>query len=237
MKVAEQELGALEFRSIQIIKDAKVRFKNPAALWSTKENSVILLSLIKRAFNGKVPFPVIYLDNGLDFPESHKYVKDVARRWKLNLLVVKTEEKTKQSRIECCGKNKAKALSKFMEEKRFDGLIVPTRRESTTGAGSTLPQIRIRPMLDWSELDVWNYAKKERIPINPLYFSKNGYRCRRLGCTRCSEYVKSNARTIDDIIAELSAASAAGKGSDKTGKKPADGKAKMQEKLRALGYM
>ena len=59
----------MEERSIYIMREAKSNFKNVAALWSMGKDSTTMLALARKAFHGKVPFPVIHIDNGIDFPE------------------------------------------------------------------------------------------------------------------------------------------------------------------------
>ncbi len=64
--------------------------------------------------------------------------------------------------------------------------------------------LRIHPLLDWTELNIWEYIKRENIPVVSLYFD-NGERkrYRSLGCYPCTYSVESNARNVDDIIYEL----------------------------------
>ena len=64
--------------------------------------------------------------------------------------------------------------------------------------------LRIHPLLDWTELDIWEYIHKENIPITSLYFDNGkNKRYRSLGCYPCTQPVDSNAKNIVDIIAEL----------------------------------
>lgn len=64
--------------------------------------------------------------------------------------------------------------------------------------------IRVHPLLDWTELDIWEYIDKENIPIVPLYFDQGtGKRFRSLGCYPCTTPVESPARNIKEIIQEL----------------------------------
>lgn len=66
--------------------------------------------------------------------------------------------------------------------------------------------IRIHPLLHWTELDVWMYIERERIPVIPLYFAdEQGYRYRSLGCGPCTAPIRSTARTVGEIVAELRA--------------------------------
>ncbi|GDY12571.1 sulfate adenylyltransferase [Planctomycetota bacterium] len=64
--------------------------------------------------------------------------------------------------------------------------------------------LRIHPLLDWTELNIWEYIEREQIPVVPLYFDRgDGLRYRSLGCTPCQEPICSTARTIPAIIDEL----------------------------------
>ena len=64
--------------------------------------------------------------------------------------------------------------------------------------------VRIHPLLDWTELDIWEYIERENIPITSLYFDQGkGERYRSLGCYPCTFAVKSTAKNIKDVIAEL----------------------------------
>jgi len=64
--------------------------------------------------------------------------------------------------------------------------------------------VRIHPLLDWTELDIWEYIKREKIPLISLYFDRGeGSRYRSLGCWPCQEPIASRASNIDQIIREL----------------------------------
>jgi sulfate adenylyltransferase subunit 2 len=64
--------------------------------------------------------------------------------------------------------------------------------------------VRIHPLLDWTELDVWKYIERERIPVVPLYFDQGaGTRYRSLGCAPCTAPIASTAGTVADIVREL----------------------------------
>ncbi len=97
--------------------------------------------------------------------------------------------------------------------------------------------VRIHPLLDWTELDVWEYIQREKIPMVSLYFDQGtGKRYRSLGCAPCTEPVDSTAATVEEVVEEL-----------KTGKfsniAERDGRAQDKEdgggleKLRKDGYM
>lgn len=97
--------------------------------------------------------------------------------------------------------------------------------------------VRIHPLLDWTELDIWKYIKRENIPVIPMYFDRgNGKRFRSLGCYPCTFPIDSDAKTLDDIIFELESgklkniAERSGRAQDKE-----DGGG--LEELRKEGYM
>ena len=94
----------------------------------------------------------------------------------------------------------------------------PRDRESAWNVGDQPPElwnqfktdfapgthIRVHPLLDWTELDIWEYIEREGIPVVPLYFDQGkGERYRSLGCYPCTFPVKSTAKTVTEIIAEL----------------------------------
>lgn len=65
--------------------------------------------------------------------------------------------------------------------------------------------LRIHPLLDWTELNIWEYIKRENIPTVSLYYDQgNGKRYRSLGCDPCTYPIDSTAADVDDIIDELS---------------------------------
>lgn len=64
--------------------------------------------------------------------------------------------------------------------------------------------IRVHPLLDWTELDIWKYIKRENIPITSLYFDRGeGKRYRSLGCFPCTSPVESTAKNVREVIVEL----------------------------------
>ncbi len=92
---------------------------------------------------------------------------------------------------------------------------------------------RIHPLLHWSETDIWEYIRQENIPIPDLYFSKNGLRYRSLDCEPCCEPIRSEAKTIDDIISEIRETDSF----ERQGRAQDKEDPYTMERLRALGYM
>lgn len=65
--------------------------------------------------------------------------------------------------------------------------------------------VRIHPLLDWTELNIWEYIRQEKIPTVSLYYNQgNGKRYRSLGCYPCTFPIDSTSKNVDDIIEELS---------------------------------
>jgi sulfate adenylyltransferase subunit 2 len=93
--------------------------------------------------------------------------------------------------------------------------------------------LRIHPLLAWREIDIWQYTKKEKIPVVNLYFSKKGNRYRSIGCQCCCQAVPSTASNISKIIAELNTTKIA----ERSGRCQDKEKTYMMQKLRSLGYM
>jgi sulfate adenylyltransferase subunit 2 len=64
--------------------------------------------------------------------------------------------------------------------------------------------VRVHPLLDWTELNIWEYIQRENIPIIDLYFDQgDGKRYRSLGCAPCTGMVDSTAKNVGDIVEEL----------------------------------
>jgi sulfate adenylyltransferase subunit 2 len=93
--------------------------------------------------------------------------------------------------------------------------------------------VRVQPLLDWTEVDIWRYIQRENIPIPQLYFARNGERYRSLGCSPITKPVASNAATVDEIIAELEMT----RTSERSGRAQDHYERNAMQKLRAKGFM
>jgi sulfate adenylyltransferase subunit 2 len=95
--------------------------------------------------------------------------------------------------------------------------------------------LRIHPLLDWTELNIWEYIKRENIPTVSLYYDQgDGKRYRSLGCGPCQKPIESQSRTVDDIISELKSGKL--KNIAERSGRMQDGKHGLEE-LRKEGYM
>ncbi|MBZ0272711.1 sulfate adenylyltransferase subunit 2 [bacterium] len=263
-------LDALESQSIYIFREAFRHFEDIAMLWSIGKDSTALLWLARKAFFGRVPFPLVHIDTTYKPAELIAFRDHYAREWGLNLIVHTNADADAQAitpdkgRFECCTARKTKGLQQVIDREGFKGVILGIRRDeegsrakerffsprdanfewdfrdqppelwdqfNTTFSRDT--HIRIHPLLHWTELDIWEYTKRENIPVCPLYFANNGKRFRSLGCWPCNMPISSNARTIDEIVAELKVT----KTPERAGRAQDHEKAYMMQKLRTLGYM
>lgn len=264
------ELQELENRSLYIIREAFAEFKHPAVLWSVGKDSTATVWLCKKAFFGKIPFPVIHIDTGYKFKEMYAFRDRIAREWGFELLVAQNKEAVKRGvspktgKFECCNQLKTQALQQFLDEYKFDALFLAIRRDehgirakeryfsprdqefkwnykdqplemwdqfqSQSGNGT---HTRVHPILHWRELDVWEFIQQEKLPVNPMYFARNGKRYRSLGCEPCTLPVDSNAATVDEIVEELRVSKIA----ERSGRAQDKENTFTMQKLRALGYM
>jgi len=93
--------------------------------------------------------------------------------------------------------------------------------------------VRVHPLLHWTELDVWEYIRREKLEVMPLYFAKDGRRYRSLGCAPCTGDIASSAANVDAIIAELKAS----KTGERAGRAQDKADTHAMQKLRGEGYM
>lgn len=179
---------------------------------------------LANTLNGK--WPRYRFDHELD-----KYVEDVNKEAFTGIIVgVRSDEEGSRSK-----------------ERYFS----PRDRENIWDIGEQPPEfwnqfntdfapgthVRIHPLLDWTELNIWEYIKREQIPTVSLYYDQGeGKRYRSLGCYPCTNPIESDAKNVDEIIEELKSgklkniAERAGRAQDKD-----DGGG--LETLRREGYM
>lgn len=93
--------------------------------------------------------------------------------------------------------------------------------------------LRIHPILNWKEIDIWRYIEREKIPFVSLYLAKNGKRYRSLGCSPCSSKINSNASSVREIIEELEQLNT----SEREGREQDKESEDAFERLREGGYM
>ncbi len=236
----EAGLDELEARSIAIIREAYFTISPLCVLWSMGKDSTALLWLIRKAFLGDIPFPVVLLDTEMELDEVYTFRDELAAAWQLDL---RNELCPPESETDATLPPNARAaarktlgLRRLIEREGFRGIFAGIRRDeqatrakervfSPRGADgswdlrsqplelrdlyqSSLPHgahMRIHPLLHWTEIDVWKYTQREKIPYVPLYLATNGLRYRSLGEKNITSPIASNAASIEALIAELQA--------------------------------
>jgi sulfate adenylyltransferase subunit 2 len=257
-------LEQLENTSIHILREAYASFKSLGMLWSIGKDSTVMLWLVRKAFLGHVPFPLIHIDTFYKISEMIEYRDRLTKEWKLTMIYGVNENALKQKktfpdgnvdRITCCRLLKTEALKatisgegrryRYNHEKGeyeidantepFAGIIAgarsdeegsrskeryfsPRDKQNLWDIGAQPPEfwnqyktdfaphthVRIHPLLDWTELNIWEYIKREKIPTVSLYYNQGkGKRYRSLGCYPCTFPIDSESRTVDEIIEEL----------------------------------
>ncbi len=86
-------LKELEAESVFVIREVAAQFENPVLLFSGGKDSVLMLYLARKAFYpARLPFPLLHVDTGHNFPETLAFRDELVRKWKLNLIVASVEE-------------------------------------------------------------------------------------------------------------------------------------------------
>jgi len=128
-------LETLEQQSIYIIREAYSRFRRIGLMWSIGKDSTSLLWLCRKAFLGKLPFPVIHIDTGYKFKEIYTFRDRYAREFGLDLIIAKNATaqaagmSPQQGKFECCNALKTQALKDCLKEHEFKALLLAIRRD------------------------------------------------------------------------------------------------------------
>jgi sulfate adenylyltransferase subunit 2 len=263
-------LRVLEAEAIHILRETAAQFERPVLLYSIGKDSSVMLHLARKAFfPAKVPFPLMHIDTGYEYPEMIAF-----RDWFVGEIGAQLIAHTNQPALaggvnpydigtaRCCGLLRTQALLDALREYKADAALGGARRDEErsrakervfsfrdahgqwdpksqrpelwslyNGRVSPGEHIRVFPLSNWTELDVWSYIDVEGIPVPPLYFAqerdvvirggslipveanvrllpgeqpvKRRCRLRSLGCTPCTGAIESDADTPAKIIAEL----------------------------------
>ena len=129
-----EHLDELENKSIFIIREAYKKFRKVAILWSIGKDSSCLLWLVRKAFYGRIPFPVVHIDTGYKFPEMIRWRDRYADEWGLKLVVARNEEAITngmgpKNKLACCTALKTDALKKVIADHGFRALFLGIRRD------------------------------------------------------------------------------------------------------------
>ena len=262
-------LEQLEEEAIYIIREVVGQFNNPALLFSGGKDSIVLLHLCKKAFlPGRIPFPLLHVDTGHNFPETIKLRDELVEKYQVKLNVGSVQESIDQGKvIEEKGKYASRntlqtvTLLESIEELKFDACMGGARRDEEkarakerifsvrddfgqwneklqrpelfdmlNGQIHSGENVRVFPISNWTELDVWEYIRKENLEIPSIYFSHKravfvrdgqlmpssdfifnekeetfieSVRFRTVGDMSCTAAVPSEAIALDTVIDEI----------------------------------
>lgn len=270
----------LEDEAIYIIREAAAQFERPAILFSGGKDSITLVRLAQKAFYpGKVPFPLVHIDTGHNFPETITFRDKLVAETGLELIVGLVQDDIDAKRVvEETGKFASRnilqttTLLRTIEAYKLDACMGGARRDEEKArakervfsvrddfgqwdAKNQRPElfdylngrirpgenVRVFPISNWTELDVWNYIREEKLEIPSIYYShdrpvieRNGVlwpysdfifkdsdeviqtktvRFRTVGDMSCTAALASTANTIEQIIEEVIGTSVSERGS------------------------
>jgi sulfate adenylyltransferase subunit 2 len=245
-----KHLRQLEDQSVYILREAYKHFDHLAMLWSMGKDSTVLLWLARKAFFGHVPFRIAREWRLNLVVGQNKDALAAGMNPSMGRVTCCTALKTQglKNLIEDKGytgvilgvradEEGTRAKERYFSprDKHGDWDFRDQPPELWDQFKTTFPQgthIRIHPLLDWTEINIWEYIKFENIPFIDLYLDKGeGTRYRSLGCAPCTFPIKSTAKTVDDIIAELRHTTVA----ERAGRAQDEGRG--MELLRKDGYM
>ena len=128
-------LSALESQSIYILREAYNKIDRLAMLWSIGKDSNALLWLVRKAFFGHVPFPVVHIDTSYKIPEMIEFRDRMVKEWNLDLIVGQNRAALEAGmnhtlgRVVCCTALKTDGLKAIVDGHGFTGIIAGIRRD------------------------------------------------------------------------------------------------------------
>ncbi|MBT6161949.1 sulfate adenylyltransferase subunit 2 [Flavobacteriaceae bacterium] len=262
-------LQQLENEAIYIIREVAGQFNKPALLFSGGKDSIVLLHLCHKAFApAKIPFPLVHIDTGHNFPETLSLRDTLVDRYDVKLHIGYVQDSINRgTALEETGKNASRnslqtvTLLETIETLELDACMGGARRDEEKARakerifsvrddfgqwneklqrpevfdmlnGKIHPgeNVRVFPISNWTELDVWEYIRQEKLEIPSLYFAHsrpvyqrqgqwmpvNAFhpvasnqievkmvRFRTVGDMSCTAAVLSEATDLDIIIDEI----------------------------------
>ena len=202
------QLQQLEAESIHIFREVAAEFEKPVLMFSGGKDSIVMLRLAEKAFYpAKIPFPVLQVDTGYDFPEVLETRDNWVNRLGVRLIVASVEEALAKGIVVDDGKTSRNRLQigtllNALEEGAFTAAFGGGRRDEEKARakervyshrdefGQWDPKMqrpelwslyngrihagehmRIFPLSNWTELDIWHYIHREQIEIPQIYFA------------------------------------------------------------------
>ena len=205
-----RHLEALESEGIHILREVAGELERPALLFSGGKDSIVMLRLAEKAFRPmRLPFPLVHIDTGHNFPEVIAFRDAHAARLGGELIVRSVDDFLLQGRIhERAGEGGSRnrlqipVLLATIREHRFDALMGGARRDEEKARakervfsfrdahGGWEPKnqrpelwslyntrrhagehLRVFPISNWTELDVWQYIAEENLPLPSIYYA------------------------------------------------------------------
>jgi phosphoadenosine phosphosulfate reductase len=161
---------------------------NVAVAWTGGKDSTLILFLIREVF-GHIPWRVFFNDSTMEFDEIYQHVEKMKNEWKLDLVVERHAladlKKIKESddgfeKQRIARMAKINSLNRAVKENKWEALITGIRidehesRADETSFSERNNHIRVHPILEFTEKDVWDYTKENEVPYVKLY--NQGYR-------------------------------------------------------------
>ncbi|GIH91601.1 sulfate adenylyltransferase subunit CysD [Planobispora siamensis] len=266
------QLDVLEAEAIHIMREVAAEFERPCLLFSGGKDSIVMLRIAEKAFwPAPIPFPLMHVDTGHNFPEVIEFRDRRAEELGARLIVASVQESIDAGRVvEETGRRASRnrlqttTLLDAIEDNEFDAVFGGARRDEEKARakervfsfrddfGQWDPKnqrpelwnlynakirkgehIRVFPLSNWTELDIWDYIRREGIEIPSIYyahtrkvFERDGMlladnpwitrgddepvfeavvRYRTVGDATCTGAVQSNAATVEEIIEEIAA--------------------------------
>lgn len=265
-------LSWLEAEAIHIMREVAAECERPCLLFSGGKDSIVMLRLAEKAFwPSRIPFPVMHVDTGHNFPEAIEYRDRRVAELGVELIVASVQDSIDQGRVveevgprasrnrlqtttlldavEAYGfralfggarrdEEKARAKERIFSFRDAFGQWDPSNQRPElwnlyNGRLNRSEHIRAFPLSNWTELDVWQYIKREHLPLPSIYFAhertmfrRDGMifpvsefvprlsgedpfaakvRFRTVGDMTCTAGVLSEAATLDAVVAEIAA--------------------------------
>ncbi|MFC4148125.1 sulfate adenylyltransferase subunit CysD [Micromonospora mangrovi] len=280
-------LDVLEAEAVHIIREVMGTLDRPVLLFSGGKDSAVMLHLARKAFlPGLLPFPVLHVDTGHNFPEVIEYRDKVVAEHQLTLRVAHVQDYIDDGRLAERADGSRNVLQTVplldaIQHHRFDAVFGGGRRDEEkarakervfslrdefgqwdprqqrpelwnlyNGRHDSGGHVRVFPLSNWTELDVWNYIAREGIPLPSIYFShtrqvfqrggmwlapgewggprrgeqlqERRVRYRTVGDMSCTGALPSEASTIEAVIAEISVSRITERGSSRADDKLSD---------------
>lgn len=195
-KLIEMPIEDKEAYSKKIILQADEKYgKDVAIAFSGGKDSTTLLHLVKTAFNGRIPWKVFTLDTGVEFKEIKEFTHRMSAEWNFELITLRNNEALKtieiaKDKAECCYLLKALPINNAIKDYGLKALITAVRwdeqesriNEEFFTQRDNPSHMRVQPILNFKEIDIWTYIKKYNVPYCELY--RKGYRS--LDCEPCT---------------------------------------------------